>query len=284
MSDLANTVITTASEQKSQQNQRKATVVRTCGEEHYAKFARSDSAFGEWQATAYFVTDPELAYISQLRFKLIFGNPLQPNSSSGTGGGGVVPIPSGAGVLLPTTFDKTTILSAQDFYNLLYSNGVDMDSNFGLQCWDAADFFWENMAGQKLDWDTQGGTNYAVSTVWTDPYWRNYNTIGGKFQLITNPEDVKAGDWCVFTAPAVSEVYGHIAMALASVKDGQGNYYPSYIQSRTMPYLGQNQGGIAYQSGGSFSNVAYIGTDTTAGWLGAFRYVDSPFARDNVKF
>lgn len=118
------------------------------------------------------------------------------------------------------------------------------DGYYGSQCWDLADMFWQNYTGRNF---STCGTG-AVKGGWD---CREYNA-GNEFELITDKNELQAGDWIVFS----SGKYGHIGMALGSYNDG-------YIS-----LLGQNQGGSPCESGGSATNIININLNS---FLGAFR-------------
>lgn len=238
MASLSQVVINTANEQKSQQNQRKHTVVRTCGEEHTG---HSDAG----TATVYLPTDPEMEYIAQLRFKLILGEPLGENK----------PITSPAGTGFPVGKTHSPFNTWQEFRDYFihddHNSAVDMDGFAGYQCYDLADFFWVSNCGRTLQ--TGNGLAYGCWTLARDV------NAGTEFSLITNWNDVKAGDWCVWAAnQGVIGDAGHINMAL---EDVASHPHPQM--------LGQNQQN-ANADYGHFTTVDNYFDGT--GFLGAFRY------------
>lgn len=265
MANLVDTVVRTAQEQKSQQNQRKSTVVRVCGEEHWAKSTGTHNGQTEDVATLYFATDPEMAYLSQMKFKMILGDPKSPTSIPPSSSGNI----SGYNVVtakgvLDTTHAPWT--SVREFFNYANGGGVDMDGAFGMQCWDLADYFWVIHAGRTLLTGNQSLGEYGVYYSWTKTRATN---AGSEFDLITNPDEIIAGDWVVMDFGSVDADYGtklgHIAMAM------QGAGSPNYTQNGCLWMLGQNQaGGVPYTSGGAWANPNNINIRNT--FVGAFRY------------
>lgn len=120
------------------------------------------------------------------------------------------------------------------------------DGSYGAMCWDLGDLFWQNYADRRL---STCGTGAAKGT------WEGdckYVNAGDDFELVTNPHDLQAGDWVVFN----NGQWGHIGMAL-------GGYNGGYVS-----LLGQNQGGIPCEGGGSSTNIINI---SLSHFSGAFR-------------
>lgn len=126
------------------------------------------------------------------------------------------------------------------------------DDHYGAQCWDLGDLFWQNYAGRRL---STCGTG-AAKGIWNC----KEEVAGDDFDLITNPNDLQAGDWVIFT----NGKYGHIGMAL-------GGYNRGYVA-----LLGQNQGGSACEQGGSSTNIINMNLKSFAGAFRPKAYVIPP--------
>ena len=134
--------------------------------------------------------------------------------------------------------------TATEFKNYTIGKCWNTDGYYGSQCWDLGDLFWQNYAGRNLN---TCGTGAAKGT------WNCRSKNAGKeFDLITDPKQLRLGDWVVFN----NGTWGHIGMAM-------GNYNNGYIA-----LLGQNQGGSACAGGGSSANIINISLGSFAG---AFR-------------
>ena len=105
MSDLAQQVIKNAREQQSDFSQRRAAVVRVCGEEH--------TATGHGTANVYLTLDNDMAYISEYKFKLVFG-------TGGDGSG----TPHGADVIR-----GTNTWASADAFIAQYPIGTALDTD-----------------------------------------------------------------------------------------------------------------------------------------------------------
>lgn len=101
---------------------RKSAVVRVCGQELTAT-----GATGAGAAVAYLALDPEMTYISQMRFKIIIGDPLAP------GQGAAIFNPTGNWDLSPN-HQTGKYASVQEFYEKHIFMGVNMDGEYGYQC------------------------------------------------------------------------------------------------------------------------------------------------------
>lgn len=271
MSNLLSTVVATAQEQKSMANQRKATVVRICGEEHNATTPPDDDTTSPQTATVYFCTDPEMAYLAQWRFKLIIGDPLgnrdtnvdwgeQPNYG-----------------ILETSHAPWG--SVNDFYQTVYGYGVNMDGAYGLQCWDLMHYFTLNQSNVFFHTGVSVGAGDCYSGVywsWANITARNKITASGKFQAISGYDDIKPGDIVICDLGTTmggdcgNIKVGHTAMAL----DSSGSAI--YNKQGKIHVLGQNQGGYPYRQGGAYTNVITIPVSSI---LGVFRYTGSDFIR-----
>lgn len=131
-----------------------------------------------------------------------------------------------------------------DFKNYVLGKCFDEDGHFGAQCWDLAQLFWTNYTGRTF---STCGTG-AAKGAWNC----KEQNAGDQFELITDTHSLQAGDWLIFT----NGKYGHVGMAL-------GGYNNGYIA-----LLGQNQGGVSCNGGGSSANIINI---SLASFAGAFR-------------
>lgn len=130
------------------------------------------------------------------------------------------------------------------FLGTTIGKSYDMDGAFGRTCWDYADYFWLNQVGRALD---TGGTGQARGC-WTVAAARKRNA-GTDFELITNKNDLREGDWIITNGGK----YGHVGIVAEIIKRGV-----------TVKLQGQNQGSIR-------TKVTYI-TFGLGDFLGAFRY------------
>lgn len=118
------------------------------------------------------------------------------------------------------------------------------DGYYGSQCWDLGDLFWQNYAGRNLSTCGTGGAKGAWNC--------KEQNAGNEFELITDKTALQAGDWIIFH----NGQYGHVGMALGGFNNG-------YIA-----LLGQNQGGVWCDGGGSATNIINI---SLKDFSGAFR-------------
>lgn len=130
------------------------------------------------------------------------------------------------------------------FLGATIGKSYDMDGAFGRTCWDYADYFWLNQVGRTLD---TGGTGQARGC-WTVAAARKRNA-GTDFELITNKNDLREGDWIITNGGK----YGHVGIVTEIVNKGV-----------TVKLQGQNQGSIR-------TKVTIITFDL-GDFLGAFRY------------
>lgn len=130
------------------------------------------------------------------------------------------------------------------FLGATIGKSYDMDGVFGRTCWDYADYFWLNQVGRQLD---TGGTGQARGC-WTVAAARKRNA-GTDFDLITNKNDLREGDWIITNGGK----YGHVGIISEVVKRGV-----------TVKLQGQNQGSIRTK----VTNITFGLGD----FLGAFRF------------
>lgn len=129
----------------------------------------------------------------------------------------------------------------QMFKDYVIGKCWDTDGHYGGQCWDLMDMLWQNVTGRNL---STCGTHYAKG-VWN---CKEYNA-GDEFEYFDYPYEIKTGDVLVFG----NGVTGHIGMAVGSEHNG-------YVA-----LLGQNQGGIPCEGGGSSANIINISTSNIIG-------------------
>lgn len=113
-----------------------------------------------------------------------------------------------------------------DFYRSHLNKGYDVDHGYGAQCWDGYAEYCNWLGVPYANCTATGG----AADIWTQ---RHSNGVLKYFDEVSSP---KNGDVCVYSS-AYGGGYGHIAM-----------YYNGKI-------FGQNQGGIAYPSGGACFNL-----------------------------
>lgn len=121
---------------------------------------------------------------------------------------------------------------------------IDLDGKWGSQCVDLSNAYWKSYANR---WFSTCGTG-AAKGAWSC----KEQNAGDDFVLITNPKDLQAGDWVIFSGGT----YGHVGMAL-------GGYNNGYVS-----LLGENQGGKACTGGGAATNIINMSLKT---FEGAFR-------------
>lgn len=134
--------------------------------------------------------------------------------------------------------------TAAGFMGATINKSYDMDGMYGKTCWDYADYFWLNQVGRALD---TGGTGQARGC-WTVAAARKRNA-GSNFDLITNKNDLREGDWIITNGGK----YGHVGIVKEIVKKGV-----------TVKLQGQNQG--------TFKTKVTVINFGVGDFLGAFRY------------
>lgn len=139
------------------------------------------------------------------------------------------------------TYDIST---PDGFYNSVIGKCIDLDHKYGAQCMDGFAAFHHQYTDRWLS----TAATHAAKGLWTD---REKNA-GDDYELIYNVNDVKSGDWVVWSTGQ----YGHVAMAMSGVHDG-------YIT-----VIGENQGGPSCSGGGAAFNVINL---SVKGFSGAFR-------------
>lgn len=111
----------------------------------------------------------------------------------------------------------------EEFRNATLGKRIDVD-NFPkeqpYQCWDLPAYFWSRVVGRFLATKQGGG---GAKDCWN--YSRIYNA-GSEFELITDRNALKVGDWLIDNGGE----WGHVGMITAIVAQGQ-----------VVRLLGQNQ-------------------------------------------
>lgn len=230
MDNIEDLIIRNARELKSRGTMRGNSVVREVGKE-ITGYNPND-----YEATFMLTFDPDMAYISELKFKLAIGDPAS--------SGGSTP---------PTVYPGNGRYKRLSDWLNAYPVGrrVDVDGVYGTQCVDYANQFWIEQTNR---WVKCGGIGYAYE-MWTVS--REVNK-GSEFELVYTWADVKRGDWLIFgTSFAVS---GHVNMALEST-NGDAN--------KVIMCRGQNQeAGANFTVGLPISDNAFDGRS----FIGGFRY------------
>lgn len=135
-------------------------------------------------------------------------------------------------------------ISAKQFIEQTKGKSYDMDGYYGPQCWDYGDFFWTHQVGRML---STGGSGSARGC-WTIPSARRANA-GKEFELITDKNKIKYGDWIVLNTGE----FGHIGIVTAM-----------NFSRGTVDIQSQNQGLIR-------NKVTTVRFNLSS-FLGAFRY------------
>lgn len=134
--------------------------------------------------------------------------------------------------------------TAAGFIGATINKSYDMDHMYGKTCWDYGDYFWLNQVGRGLD---TGGTGQARGC-WTVAAARKRNA-GNDFDLITNKNDLREGDWIITNGGK----YGHVGIVTGIVKKGVA-----------VKLQGQNQG--------TFRTKVTVINFGLGDFLGAFRF------------
>lgn len=135
--------------------------------------------------------------------------------------------------------------TANQFLTETLGKRYDMDKypkDQPYQCWDYGDYFWVNQVGRPLI--TKAGGNGCARDCWNISRVTN---AGNDFNLITDKNSLKVGDWCIFNGGK----NGHIGIVKSIVRKGQ-----------TVVLQGENQGSVAVTA------INY----SLSTFLGAFRY------------
>lgn len=238
MSDITGEVIKNSRELHNQFSQRKHSMVRVCGEEH--------SGSGTGEAQLWLTLDNDMAFISEMKFKLVFDTGVWSGSNDPTG--------SGSRTARWGTNLYPTIDSFLDAFPI--GSYITYDNGLGAQCYNYALVFWNGQCNRALT--TNDGSGYMsgyACDLYRLAYARGINQ-GTEFDLVTRWEDVRRGDWCVWCNTSI----GHIAMAKSSPV---GNTLECYGQNQ------QNGEPVIPVGKGFAINVAKM---SSTGFQGAFRY------------
>lgn len=171
-------------------NKKGASIVRVCGEEH---FAISEGG----TATVYLAHDNDMCFISDYKFKLVLGD----GNSSSHGSN----VPVSADIIRGYNTWKS-MSEFQAAYPI--GTAVDVDGAYGAQCWDYASAFWWGQCNRGF---ATGGDNARGS--WTAA--RDINA-GTEFDLISSWQELMPGDWIVWGNGS----FGHVAMAVSFPSGG----------------------------------------------------------------
>lgn len=112
----------------------------------------------------------------------------------------------------------------QDFINSIMSKRIDTDGypkEQPYQCWDVLNYFWKLVVGRVIR--TRPGGNAGIKDCWLVS--KDYNA-GSEFDLITNPADLRVGDFLITNAGE----WGHGGVVSAIVTPG-----------KVVKLVGQNQ-------------------------------------------
>lgn len=129
--------------------------------------------------------------------------------------------------------------TAQAFIDEYNGKVDDFDNVYGAQCVDAYKRFCKWL----------GVPVKATRTGWADGYWTYRLDMANYVTYITDPAQLRKGDWC-FWAKNSSCPSSHVAMYVSASSKGYGNFF------------GQNQGG----------NGGYRTVKLKLDILGAFRF------------
>lgn len=148
------------------------------------------------------------------------------------------------------TFDTST---PDAFKNATLGRCVIANNRYGAQCVSLARSFWFSYAGRDVSTCGTGMAKGMMNCV---------DVNAGDDFVVMWKEDVnkiQAGDWLIFDGGK----YGHVGMALGSVKDG-------YVA-----LLGENQGGhsCGVNIGGSATNIVNISVKNLIGFYRPKNYI-----------
>lgn len=146
------------------------------------------------------------------------------------------------------TFDTST---PEAFKNETLNRCVYANNKYGAQCVSLARSFWFSYAGRDV---STCGTGMAKGMMNCAD-----QNAGDDFLIFwaDSKNQIEAGDWLVFDGGQ----YGHVGMALAPVVNG-------YVT-----LLGENQGGIPCDGGGSATNIININIKNLIGFYRPKAYI-----------
>lgn len=127
-------------------------------------------------------------------------------------------------------------MTYQDFKNAVLGNGFDIDGYYGAQCWDGYAYYCKFLGVPYANCTTSG----YVKDIWEN---RHTNGILDYFDEVSVMQE---GDIAVFREVAGVTPVSHIAIFDSDI-DGVNGYF-----------LGQNQDGAPYPSGGKVFNLTVL--------------------------
>lgn len=211
-----------------EETQRRAFITRVCGEEHNATFDNK-------VANLYFATDGRLIQMSEFKFKLIFSGKSAPLvGESWTTGNNTFP----------------ELEAWKNRYPI--GSGVNIDNDYGYQCWDYAAAFWLAQTGRSFVMPTLN-----VKDGFLDPNYRATNA-GTEFEIIYDWNTLMVGDWVLWDWG----LNGHIAIVVGISRSDEKHIASVLVWD-------QNGTGQQLPEGGWYVSEHYLGS---AGFIGAFRY------------
>ena len=158
--------------------------------------------------------------------------------SSSSGGGSAAPEkPKDNGYKAP---GKT--LTPQQWYNMTYGQGYNVDGAYGNQCWDYFAYF--------VKYFGLGLNVHCANTGYVGDLWDLRNTYGYSkhFEFITSSSKLQNGDWVIWPRGSSACPYSHVAM-----------YWNGAA-------VGQNQGGRMYVCTANIQFSQMAGAFRWKGW------------------
>lgn len=147
------------------------------------------------------------------------------------------------------TIEDVDTSSPEAFKASTMGRCIIANNYYGAQCVSLARAFWWSYAGYDV---STCGTGLAKGMMnCSDENARD------KFKVIWNTDEIQNGTWIVIDGTRT----GHICMALGPVKNG-------YVSC-----LGENQGGIACQTGGSTTNIINLSVKNFIGGYTPLDYI-----------
>ena len=143
------------------------------------------------------------------------------------------------------------VSSPEAFKNATLGKCIRAGNRFGSQCVSLARVFWWSYADRDV---STCGTGMAkgMMNCWKENAGNDFITYWA-----VNKDKIQAGDWLVFNGGQ----YGHICMGL-------GPYNNGYVTC-----LGENQGSVACEGGGSATNIINISLKNLIGFYRPKAYV-----------
>lgn len=123
-----------------------------------------------------------------------------------------------------------------DFKKQVYGKGFNLDGAFGAQCWDGYAKYCQYLGVPYANCTDSG----YVKDIW------NHRKTNGMLKYFDEVELMEPGDIAVFKEVAGWTPVSHIAIFDSDIDGVFGNF------------LGQNQGGLAYQGGGGVFNITRL--------------------------